>query len=184
MRCAVVLASGPVEGPHAMTNRPPAWAVLGTLIAAPLFIGGVAVYVPYRLAGGWRLGPPLLEQEWTRWVGFALIVIAAPMILDFLLRFMLEGHGTPVPVAPPQHLVVRGVYRISRNPAYVAAVAMITGQALVLGSVRVLIYALLLALAFHLFVVGYEEPTLRARFGAAYEEYCRRVPRWLSLRFR
>jgi protein-S-isoprenylcysteine O-methyltransferase Ste14 len=161
-----------------MTDRPPLWAILGTLIAAPLFVGGFAVYVPY-LFTGWQLGPPLLDWEWTRWVGFALMVLAAPVILDFLLRFILEGHGTPVPVAPPQRLVVRGVFRFTRNPAYLAAVTFILGQGLVFASSRVLIYAGILAVAFHLFVIGYEEPTLRGKFGAAYEEYCRTVPRWI-----
>lgn len=162
-----------------MTNRPPLWAIVGTLIAAPLFIGGTALYVPYLLSGGWFLQPAFFGWEPLRWVGFALMVLAAPVILDFLLRFILEGHGTPVPVAPPQRLVVRGVFRFCRNPAYLAAITFIFGQALVLGSLRVLFYAAVLALGFHLFVVAYEEPTLRRKLGAAYEEYCRTVPRWI-----
>jgi len=161
-----------------MSDRPPLWAVLGTLVAAPLFMGATIVYVPYALSG-WRFAPPFLGWDGTRWIGAGLIVLAAPVILDFLVRFVREGHGTPVPLAPPQRLVVRGAFRFVRNPAYLAAVAIMLGEALLLGSTRVLIYALVAALAFHLFVVGYEEPTLRKKFAAEYEAYARAVPRWL-----
>ena len=157
-------------------DRPPLGAVIGTLFAAPLFIGFVLTYVPYTLCG-WRFGPPFLGT-WTRGVGVGLIVLALPVLADFLYRFVREGHGTPVPVAPPQRLVVRGVFRVVRNPSYVGGVAAVVGQGLLFASVPVLIYALALALGFHLFVVLYEEPTLRRKFGAAYEEYCRAVPRW------
>jgi protein-S-isoprenylcysteine O-methyltransferase Ste14 len=100
-------------------------------------------------------------------------------VIDFAVRFVREGHGTPVPVAPPRRLVVGGAFRFVRNPSYVAAVAAVVGQGFLLASPGVLAYGGLLALAFHLFVVGYEEPTLRRTFGADYEAYCRSVPRWL-----
>ena len=159
-------------------DRPPLWAFLGTLIGAPLFIGAVMVYLPYTVSG-WRLQPPFLGLELTRWLGVALILVAVPVIVDFLVRFVREGHGTPVPVAPPQRLVVRGAFRFVRNPAYVAAVLALVGQGLLFGSTALLVYAVALAVAFHLFVVLYEEPTLRRTFGADYEAYRRRVPRWL-----
>jgi protein-S-isoprenylcysteine O-methyltransferase Ste14 len=161
-----------------VSDRPPLWAVIGTLFAAPVFIGLVLTYVPYTLCG-WRFAPPFLGQPWTRGVGVALIVLALPVLADFLVRFVREGHGTPAPVAPPERLVVRGVFRYVRNPSYVAAVAAVVGQGLLFASVAVLVYALALALGFHLFVVFYEEPTLRRKFGAAYEAYCRDVGRWL-----
>jgi protein-S-isoprenylcysteine O-methyltransferase Ste14 len=161
-----------------MNDRPPMWAVVGTILGAALFIGGVQIYVPYVLTG-WRIAPPFLGWEPLRWIGIVLIVVAAPLLLDFLVRFVREGHGTPVPIAPPQRLVVRGTFRFVRNPAYVGALAALVGQALWLGSTAVLIYALAMALGFHLFVVGYEEPTLRQKFGADYEAYRREVPRWI-----
>jgi protein-S-isoprenylcysteine O-methyltransferase Ste14 len=164
--------------PGGANDRPPAWAVLGTLLGAPLFIAAVIVYVPYALTGWW-MGPPLLGWEPLRWVGVAMIVLAVPILVDFLVRFVREGHGTPVPVAPPSRLVVGGVFRYVRNPSYLAAVAAVIGQGLILASTWVLIYAAVLALAFHLFVVTYEEPTLRRTFGEAYEAYCRDVPRWV-----
>jgi protein-S-isoprenylcysteine O-methyltransferase Ste14 len=75
-------------------------------------------------------------------------------------------------------LVVTGLYRHVRNPMYLAVLAIVIGQALLLGSAGTLVYAAGLALGFHLFVVLYEEPTLRARFGDQYAAYCRQVPRW------
>jgi len=165
-----------------MTNgRPPLRAVLGTILAAPLFMGAVLIYVPYALTG-WRRGPALFGFEGTRWIGVLLALLALPVLADFLVRFVAEGHGTPAPVAPPQRLVVGGMFRFVRNPAYLAAVTAIAGEGLYLASLAVLVYALGAWAFFHLMVVLYEEPTLRAKFGADYEAYCRRVPRWIPRR--
>ena len=164
-----------------MRDRPLLWAVFGTLAGAVLFIGGMAVYLPYALSD-WRVREPFLGWEPWRWIGGILIALSIPVLLDFLVRFVREGHGTPVPIAPPRHLVVRGGFRIVRNPGYVGAVANLLGQALLFGSSAVLAYALVMAVFFHLFVVGYEEPTLRQKFGAEYEAYCDQVGRWLPRR--
>ena len=102
-----------------------------------------------------------------------------PLFVSFCSRFVWEGRGTPAPIAPTEHLVVGGPYRWVRNPGYVAVTAILLGEALVLGSQAVLAWAVLVAIAFHVFVLVYEEPTLRATFGAEYDAYCRRVPRWL-----
>lgn len=101
------------------------------------------------------------------------------MVLDSFARFAIQGLGTPAPVLPTKHLVVTGLYRYVRNPMYVGVAATIFGQGLVFGNVRVLEYGLLVWLAFHLFVLGYEEPTLRRSFGDEYAEFCRNVPRWI-----
>jgi protein-S-isoprenylcysteine O-methyltransferase Ste14 len=165
-----------------LSERPPSWAVLGTLVGALLFIGALIVYVPYVLSG-WRFSPPFLGWRPLRWIGATLIVFSVPVVIGFLMQFVREGHGTPIPMAPPQRLVVGGPFRFVRNPSYVAALAALFGQGLLFGSIRVLVYAAMMALAFHALVVGYEEPTLRRRFGVAYETYCRYVPRWVP-RFR
>ena len=91
----------------------------------------------------------------------------------------LQGLGTPSPVAPPQHLVVSGLYRHVRNPMYVAVLSLICGQGLLFGSVRLLEYALVVWLGFLAFVVLYEEPALRKTFGQEYEDFCAHVPRWI-----
>jgi protein-S-isoprenylcysteine O-methyltransferase Ste14 len=87
--------------------------------------------------------------------------------------------GTPAPVKPPEKLVANGLYRHVRNPMYVAVFIIIIGQALLFGDAALLPYAAIIWTAFHLFVIFYEEPNLRRRFGADYELYCSRVPRWL-----
>ncbi len=171
----------PAGGDPTRGSRPPLWATLGTLVAAPLFVGFLIVYLPYTLCG-WRFAPPLLGGAWSRGAGVALIALAVPLLLDFVVRFVREGHGTPFPLAPPQRLVVRGAFRFVRNPGYLAALAAIVGQGLLFASVPVLTYALGMAVAFHLFVVLHEEPELRRKFGAAYEDYCRAVSRWIPRR--
>ena len=136
--------------------------------------GTVVGLVPYLLTG-WQL----TSSMGLRVLGALLILAALPVFVAFLVRFVREGIGTPAPIAPPERLVVGGPFARVRNPGYAAAIALVVGQGLLLGSGAVLAYAVLLALGFHGFVVLYEEPTLRHRFGADYEAYCRRVPRWL-----
>lgn len=157
---------------------PPHHALLGTIVFTLTVPATVIVLIPY-LVTKWNLRPPILGTGLTRALGVALIALAAPLFFRFLAGFVREGHGTPAPIAPTAHLVVGGPFQWSRNPGYVAVIALVVGQALVLGSASLLAYASLLALAFHGFVVVYEEPTLRRQFGAAYEGYCRVVPRWL-----
>ena len=91
----------------------------------------------------------------------------------------VQGVGTPAPVFPPRHLVVTGLYRYVRNPMYIAVVSTIFGQGLVFGNVALLEYGGLVWLLFHLWVLGYEEPTLTVRFGSEYEVFCAAVPRWI-----
>jgi len=163
---------------QAHTTRPPLWAYLGTIAFTVVVPGSVVGLGPY-LISRWELRPPLLGLELTRWIGLGMFVIAVPAFGDFLARFVREGHGTPAPIAPTRRLVVGGVYRRVRNPAYVAVIAMLVGQALFFGNLDVLEYAFAVAIAFHLFVILYEEPTLRRTFGRDYQDYCQSVPRWI-----
>jgi len=114
-----------------------------------------------------------------RILGGAFLVLGAALVLETTTRFALQGRGTPAPWAPPERFVARGSYRLTRNPMYVGVLALIVGQALLLGRERLFIWALCAWFLFHLFVVFEEEPGLRRRFGAGYEEYCARVRRWL-----
>jgi protein-S-isoprenylcysteine O-methyltransferase Ste14 len=153
-------------------------APLGTIAFVLLVPGSVVVLGPWLLTGC-HPAPPLFGWRATRWLGGVLIVLALPVFAAFTLRFVVEGHGTPVPIAPTEHLVVGGPFRWVRNPGYISVVALLLGQALVFGSPVLLAYAAVGALGFHLFVVFYEEPTLRRQFGAEYEAYCRAVRRWI-----
>ena len=145
------------------------------LVVAP---GSLAVWVPWTLCR-WRFAPPLLGLFSLQILGALLIAAGLPVLLDSFARFALQGLGTPAPIAPPRHLVVTGLYRYVRNPMYVALVSLIFGQGLLFGSVQVLEYGLALWLGFHLFVLLYEEPTLRGKFGGEYEEFCANVQRWI-----
>src|SRR5437868_15120018 len=100
-----------------------------------------------------------------RVLGVLLIAAGTPMLLDSFARFALQGIGPPAPIAPTQHLVVTGLYRYVRNPMYVGVFSVICGQGILFGDIRVLLYAVGLWAAFHIFVLAYEEPKLRRTFG-------------------
>lgn len=153
-------------------------AILGSAIFLVIAPGIVAGYVPWRLCR-WRAGAPLLGTPSFRPVGVLLIVAGLPVLLDSFARFALQGLGTPAPIFPTRHLVVSGLFRYVRNPMYVAVIALIVGQGLLFGSIRILEYGIAVWMGFYLFVLIYEEPTLRMTFGPEYEEFCANVPRWV-----
>jgi protein-S-isoprenylcysteine O-methyltransferase Ste14 len=133
--------------------------------------------VPWWLTR-WRPGEPWLAALPLRILGAALIAAGTGVLLHAFARFVVEGAGTPVPVAPTARLVVGGLYRHVRNPMYVAVVAVVAGEALLLARPVLLAWAAVMLGVFAAFVAGYEEPTLRTRYGAAYESYRRAVPGW------
>jgi protein-S-isoprenylcysteine O-methyltransferase Ste14 len=153
-------------------------AVIGTAIFfvfVPCVVAGV---VPWWISH-WEFRLSFLGVELTRFVGAALILAGVAGLVDSFVRFALQGLGTPAPIAPPQHLVVTGLYRYVRNPMYVAVVAVILGQAILFGDWRLMTYGGLMWLAFHAFVLTYEEPVLAQKFGAQYEDFRANVPRWI-----
>ena len=151
-------------------------AAAGTALFFALAPGVVAGLVPWLLTG-WRVGADLGPV--LRVLGVALIAGGATVLVRAFARFVTEGIGTPSPTAPTEHLVVGGLYRWVRNPMYLGVLAAIAGQALLLGRAVLAAYGLLVAAAVVTFVKAYEEPTLRARFGAEYDAYVRDVPGWL-----
>jgi protein-S-isoprenylcysteine O-methyltransferase Ste14 len=153
-------------------------AILGSIIffiIAPFTIAGV---IPWWLTR-WQAQSPQVIMPVAQAAGAALAMIGALMLLDSFARFALKGIGTPAPIFPTQHLVVSGLYRYVRNPMYVGVIAAILGQALMFMSQTLAIYGAIVWLAFHLFVLAYEEPTLRETFGAEYDEFRKHVPRWI-----
>jgi protein-S-isoprenylcysteine O-methyltransferase Ste14 len=153
-------------------------AILGSAIFLVVAPGTIAAYAPWAICR-WRISPPLLGFFPLRILGVLIIAAGLPVLLDSFVRFAIQGLGTPAPVAPPQRLVVTGLYRYVRNPMYVAVLLLILGQGLLFGSVQVLEFGLVVWLGFSAFVVLYEEPTLRGKFGKDYDEFCARVPRWI-----
>ncbi len=159
-------------------ERPPWFAVIGTIIVAPLFGGAVMVLGPYLLSG-WKLDAPFLGWAPSRWIGGALVILPIPPLLDFLVRFVREGHGTPAPFAHRGASLSADrsdtcAIRPTSAPYPSSSGRDCSSPARACSSMQPVV-----ALAFHLFVVLYEEPTLRATFGADYVAYCREVPRWI-----
>jgi protein-S-isoprenylcysteine O-methyltransferase Ste14 len=154
-------------------------AAAGSVAHFVLQPGVVAGLVPWWLTG-WRLRVPSPSWAWVplRVAGVALLAAGVVVLVPAFVRFVLEGGGTPAPVAPTQRLVVGGPYRYVRNPMYLAVTAVIVGQALVLGQPALLLYAAAVGAAMAAFTHGYEEPTLHRQFGAQYEAYRRAVPAW------
>ncbi|PYI88835.1 MAG: isoprenylcysteine carboxyl methyltransferase [Verrucomicrobia bacterium] len=150
---------------------------------ATLFIGLVLVYLPGRLlAGSGIVRPAVIGVPQT--AGMIIGGIGAVVALWCVFTFAFIGKGTPAPFDPPRGLVMRGPYRFVRNPMYIGAGLALLGAALFYQSWPLLIYAGVFFVATHLFVLVYEEPTLRRTFGDEYEAYCRRVKRWLPKRSR
>src|SRR5215470_18318206 len=153
-------------------------AVLGSalfFVIAPLVLAG---FVPWWVRQ-WEFRPAFFGVDLIRILGGILIVVGVPGLVDSFARFALHGLGTPAPIAPTQKLVVTGLYRYVRNPMYVAVVTVIAGQALLFADQRLLWYGALFFLACHIFVVVYEEPTLKRTFGTEYEAFRANVPRWI-----
>jgi protein-S-isoprenylcysteine O-methyltransferase Ste14 len=115
----------------------------------------------------------------TEWPAVAVIAVGVTLYLWCLWVFAAVGRGTPGPWDAPRHMVAVGPYRWVRNPIYLAALLVVLGEAWLFLSPPLVAYAGAMAISCHLFVVGYEEPTLRRRFGDSYEAYLRTVHRWM-----
>ena len=121
--------------------------------------------------------------DWPGISALALLVILAgsagfAVLLHCIWGFAVHGKGTLAPIDPPKMLVVQGFYRYTRNPMYLSIIVVLLSEALLFESVSMLYYVALVLACFHLFVILYEEPHLRSRFGESYEEYSRTIPRW------
>lgn len=156
-----------------MTSRANLWRTL--IFVCFVGPGPVIGLIPWWISG-WRLSTPI--ASW-RYLGLAMIVLGAFPLVDSIIRFVREGRGTPEPLHPTGQLVVTGFYRFVRNPMYVGVLLMIFGQAVFLADRHIAEYGACAWLVTNLFVLFYEEPTLRTRYGSQYEEYRRNVGRWI-----
>src|SRR6201984_3570428 len=168
---------GSSDGAHGSADRDANWL---TTIAS-LCVGAGFLALWFWLLPGW-----LGFRGYTSGAAGWGLIFGVPAALGFAVAmkcmwdFGWTGHGTPAPMAPPQRLVVVGFYRYVRNPMYVGFAAGWIGLWVILGhgNAGLITAVAAVALGVHLFVVFYEEPTLRKKFGADYEEYCRNVRRW------
>jgi protein-S-isoprenylcysteine O-methyltransferase Ste14 len=156
-------------------------AVVVTSVLWFVLTAGVgAVLVPWWLTG-WRAQYPLPYWRVAQAVGVLLIVAGLVSPLHAFVQFVRAG-GTPMPGAMTTRLVVNGLNRYVRNPIYLGAVTIFVGEALLLGRLSVLLYAVAAWVGVAAFVRWYEEPALARRFGADYEVYRQAVPAWLPRR--
>lgn len=142
------------------------------LIVAP---GMVAGYIPLMLL---RRGSQI-ETGVSAYLAFPLWIMGGLILLWSFWNFLIEGRGTPAPIDPPRELVAAGFYRYVRNPMYFGVLLILIGHFLWFGFWSLLVYTAFAFVATHLFVTLYEEPTLKRKFGTAYEQYLKRVPRWI-----
>ena len=153
-------------------------AALGSLAFLVLAPGVVAGLIPFLITQ-WHAPPPGDGPGALRWTGLILIASGLAVVLDAFARFAWEGLGTPAPIAPTRTLVVSGPYAVVRNPMYVAVLALIFGQAVLFASWGVVLYGVVIAVAFDTFVRLYEEPTLHRVHGEEYAAYRAATPRWI-----
>lgn len=157
------------------------WLAIRSLAWAVLLPGLFAGYLPWRFFGLAQLdfdfGNPL------HLLGLLCIGLGAALLVACIWEFARSGRGTLAPIDPPRELVVRGLYRYVRNPMYLSVTTIVLGELLLTRSRGLLAYWAIWFAAVNLFVIGYEEPTLRHRFGASYERCSQTVGRWIP-RFR
>ena len=151
--------------------------LLKNLLFTLVVPGTVGVYVPLFLARDRPAAAGLMFL-------FALVLLALGSVIYAwcVWDFAVFGRGTPAPIDAPKKLVVRGLYRYTRNPIYLGVLTVLLGW-VVMFQGALLIYTFCVGICFHLFVVFYEERGLERQFGAEYHDYCERVGRWLP-RFR
>lgn len=151
---------------------------LKTLIFTVIVPGTVAILIPYRILSS-AVTRGTLAIDGFRHVGLLVIPIGALIYFWCAWDFTFAGKGTPLPIDPPVRLVVRGLYKYVRNPMYVGVLSLIGGQAIWFESIQLLAYAGLAFLFMHAFVMLYEEPALKRKFGESYTRYRDLVPQWI-----
>ena len=150
--------------------------VLKNLLFTAVAPGMVAVAGPLYFRG------PIRSDLVALTASFVFFFVGASVYFSCLWDFATFGRGTPAPIDPPKRLIVHGLYRYTRNPMYVGVLTVITGWLILAPSSALTVYLPSVWLAFHLFVVVYEEPRLHELFGEEYVEYRRSVSRWVFLR--
>ncbi len=142
----------------------------GTVV---VLIPGILLYFEGGVIPGWGISGLVVAA------GVLFLAAGVLTALHTVRLFLVEGDGTPAPWAPPRRFVVQGAYSHVRNPMILSVISMLLGEALTLGSMYVLLWAILFFVLNHLWFVFFEEPRLERRFGEEYREYKRNVPRWV-----
>jgi len=151
------------------------WPILNTILFTLVVPGTVAIGIPLWLVGGFAWP----RAGWLTIIGAVAFAVGAAIYFRCAWEFAVRGLGTPAPIAPTKFLVTTALHRYVRNPMYLGVATAILGEAALFRSFHLVEYAAIMLAIAHIFVVTYEEPTLRRQFGESYEEYRRTVPRWI-----
>jgi protein-S-isoprenylcysteine O-methyltransferase Ste14 len=143
-----------------------------TLVVPGTFAGLIPYLIVTRFGSG-----QLDNRSFVSVIGVFLFCIGVSIYLWCAWEFA-RAHGTPAPIDPPKELVVKGLYRFTRNPMYVGVLCILLGESMSFGSVALLLYVGFMFIVLQLFITQYEETTLTRLFGEAYRQYRDRVPRW------
>ncbi len=153
------------------------WLALRSIAWAALLPGLFAGYLPWRYFGLAHVQLALRNPFHV--LGLMCIGCGVGLLAICIWQFAYSGRGTLAPVDPPRQLVVRGPYRYVRNPMYLSVTVIVLGELLLTRSLALLTYWSIWFAVVNLFVIGYEEPTLRRQFGTSYERYAKTVGRWI-----
>ena len=141
--------------------------------------GVVAGLIPYLILRNKVDEPFNGPFNFYKVIGTLFVLIGLVIIFDCIIRFAVQGKGTLSPADPTQKLVIKGLYKFSRNPMYIGVLMILIGEAIFFQSNNLWIYALFIFSMFYLFVLLVEEPRLRRDFGEEYDQYCQKVRRWI-----
>ena len=141
--------------------------------------GLVAGLIPF-----WILGDKTYEEiaepfEFHKYIAIVIFLIGLTILLSCIIRFAVEGRGTLSPADPTKRLVIKGLYKYSRNPMYVGVILILTGEIIFFSSSNLLLYTVFVFICFNLFVIFVEEPRLNRDFASEYLNYCKQVRRWV-----
>lgn len=149
-----------------------------TILATLIVPGGAVLLIPYLIL-------TRTAHAWPVQIGFLQVlslvggITGISMVIWVSYAFVQEGNGTPIPIDPPEHFVANGLFKVVRNPMYFGAIFVLFSEVIFFGSLWLALYACLLWLALHTFLVVFEEPQLKNRFGEPYQHYLESTPRWI-----
>lgn len=153
------------------------WRQLGAILILPGVVLGVVPALLLRLDGTPLLtGPARLVLAGA---GVALVAAGLTLMALTIRLFSRVGRGTLAPWDPTEALVVRGVYRHVRNPMISGVSAVLLGETAISAAPLLAAWFALFAIGNAVFIPLVEEPGLERRFGDAYRDYRRHVPRWI-----
>jgi protein-S-isoprenylcysteine O-methyltransferase Ste14 len=150
------------------------FAVVRSVVVSILFVSIWTWFLPRWVTGNGAFDDP-------RPLGWIVIALGVVIAFGCAFEFAWRGIGTPAPFDPPRRLVITGLYRWVRNPMYAGLGVLLLGEAITFPRITITMLVMIAALwlATTIFIITFEEPTLRSKFGDDYAAYCRNVRRWI-----